>query len=343
MTVSKNRNTICLVMICKNEEDFIIPALESVEKWIDYYVVVDSDSADDTVFLIDTWMKGTGIPGDVLQYPFPFHAGEKRTWALQQAAGKADYLFMMDADCILQVDGDPFHDLTESCYYLMKQHDGLQYLGAYLFRGDLQWCYTGIAHEYPELVGGIFAPAPAIPGVIVHESSKAPGSPRERKPLYYYDLALMMERELLDKRDQLPDHLKCRYAFYIGMGYKDANEWGRAIRCFEARIQMPGGYWEEIFYSLYMIAKIKQATAGVTAEVIDAYWAAWNYRPQRLEPAYVLMQIYSNAKMFNIARMIGEYICSHNEPVTDMLFLEKEIYDTKFLELYDSITQKETV
>eukprot|EP00698_Gefionella_okellyi_P016549 TRINITY_DN4740_c0_g1_i4.p1 TRINITY_DN4740_c0_g1~~TRINITY_DN4740_c0_g1_i4.p1 ORF type:complete len:129 (-),score=27.87 TRINITY_DN4740_c0_g1_i4:43-429(-) len=59
---------LCLVMIVKNEGDNIQRVLLSAKDFIDYYVILDTGSTDDTVAIINQTMEG--VPGFVAQEPF---------------------------------------------------------------------------------------------------------------------------------------------------------------------------------------------------------------------------------------------------------------------------------
>jgi glycosyltransferase involved in cell wall biosynthesis len=59
------KNKICLAMIVKNEEQDIQRCLDSVKDHIDYWVISDTGSEDNTKQLIQEIMDGHGIPGEL--------------------------------------------------------------------------------------------------------------------------------------------------------------------------------------------------------------------------------------------------------------------------------------
>jgi glycosyltransferase involved in cell wall biosynthesis len=335
----KNENTICLVMIVRNEEDLIIEALQSCEKWISYWIILDSCSTDRTEEYARLHMSGTGIPGEYHQYTEPMHAGNKRTMALQLARDKADYLLMIDADNLLVVDGDPFHDLDKDCYLITKELDNLHYPFISLFRGDLPWHFVGVAHEYPELIGGATVPGDPIPGVMIIEASKLEGQPRHRSPRYYWLHALMMETEVYEHEPDLPDHLKLRYMFYIGQSYQCALMWERALGAYQARANFVGIYDEELYITYYRIAQVMHQMGRPRADVIGAAFKAWNYRPKRQEAAYFLMWLLMEAKLEMVAYVVGE-LTSSLDKGADQLFLEMDVYNEKFPQLFKDLQDK---
>ena len=80
-----------------------ISGLNSVYKIIDYWVIVDTGSTDNTKELIKEYFAEKNIPGELHEKEF-VNFGINRTHALKLAKNKADYLFFMDADHVLKYD-----------------------------------------------------------------------------------------------------------------------------------------------------------------------------------------------------------------------------------------------
>ena len=92
---------LCLSMIVKNESHIIHECLNSVYKDIDYWVIVDTGSTDNTKEIITNFFKEKGIPGELHEKPW-VSFGHNRTEALDLCKGKAEYAFMIDADDYLE-------------------------------------------------------------------------------------------------------------------------------------------------------------------------------------------------------------------------------------------------
>ena len=58
------KKTICLNMIVKNEAHVIKSTLESIYKYIDYYVISDTGSTDNTKNIIKTFFDSKEIKGE---------------------------------------------------------------------------------------------------------------------------------------------------------------------------------------------------------------------------------------------------------------------------------------
>jgi glycosyltransferase involved in cell wall biosynthesis len=59
------RASVCLVMIVKNESEVIRRCIESVKDYIDYWVICDTGSTDDTKKIIQETMDEFGIKGEL--------------------------------------------------------------------------------------------------------------------------------------------------------------------------------------------------------------------------------------------------------------------------------------
>ena len=108
--------TICLVMIVKNESAVIRRCLDSVAKYINHWVIVDTGSTDGTQDIIKDHMDSLGIPGTLFKKEWKDY-GTNRTESLQLAAGLCDYRLVIDADDVLEVkDPSVFNNLNKDAY-----------------------------------------------------------------------------------------------------------------------------------------------------------------------------------------------------------------------------------
>ena len=87
-------------MIVKNESKTIQRCIESVERFIDYWVIVDTGSSDGTQEIIQNLMKEKGIPGELHEREWVDYS-TNRNQSLELAKGKADYRLIIDADDVL--------------------------------------------------------------------------------------------------------------------------------------------------------------------------------------------------------------------------------------------------
>ena len=95
----KTRPTICFITMCKNEQHCIQNTLESVYKYIDYWVVCDTGSTDRTCEIVTEFFKTKDIPGELFVNEWrSFH--ENKSIMFEKGYNKSDYLLHFDADDI---------------------------------------------------------------------------------------------------------------------------------------------------------------------------------------------------------------------------------------------------
>ena len=79
--------TISLCMIVKNESHIIERCLNSVKPLIDYVLIIDTGSTDNTIEVIKNWLIINNIPGDVLVEPW-INFAHNRSFALNELSKK---------------------------------------------------------------------------------------------------------------------------------------------------------------------------------------------------------------------------------------------------------------
>jgi tetratricopeptide (TPR) repeat protein len=147
----------------------------------------------------------------------------------------------------------------------------------------------------------------------------------------YHSDALIFEKELVSNKDLDPG-LRARYQFYLGQSYRDAGMFERSIEAYQKRVDL-GGWPEEVYISMYMIAKMKHALRHSESEVVDAFLKAWEYRPVRLESIYNLIRFLITQKRYFMAFTLAT-MALRMHPCDDILFVESDIWSWKLTDEY---------
>jgi glycosyltransferase involved in cell wall biosynthesis len=314
-------------MIVKDEEDSIEKCLKSVAPFISYWVIVDTGSSDDTINVINRVTAELNIPGELHERPW-VNFEVNRTESLELAKGKCDYRWIIDADdeFVLE-DGvtNPFiglNDKSIDCFQLKYKLSGLQYYRAQIVKSDQDWCYKGVLHEYLFL-----DKAEQKHSQVKGAHVKADISPLKRASSVeekYANDAKILEKAL----ETEPDNQ--RYMFYLAQSYRDSQQDEKAFEAYKKRAEA-GGWEEEVYYSMYMMAKIKEKLKAPIEEVTQYYSKAWEYRPQRLEAAFHVMRKLREQKRFVLAFAYGN-IASKSPGCSDILFVEPEMWQWRLLD-----------
>jgi glycosyltransferase involved in cell wall biosynthesis len=298
-------------MMVKNEAHIIRRALESAKPYIDYWIICDTGSADDTPAVIADAMRG--IPGQLHHTPWK-NFGHNRTEVLTLASGKADYLLVIDADMIVNVKA-PFKHKLRHDYYEIRYEGDLDYTQSMLVSSHHQWRYIGVTHEY------IFADTASTWDFLPELSLTHIGDGGCRSDKYERDVQLLTEALKTEPGNE-------RYKFYLAQSYKDLGLYDQALYWYEQRMADRQGWEEERWFAMYMCAEMKCKLGYPWPDIQSAYLAAFDARPLRIEPIYGIAKYYREEGQYFQGYMFASMALQGlHYPVTEKLFIEKPVYD----------------
>ena len=249
--------TLCLIV--KDESHIIKECLESMLPYIDRYDITDTGSTDGTPDLIKEFMDEHGVPGEVYLSDWKGF-GKSRTEALKRCDGKADYIWMIDADD--KVTGTfkypPVMDADG--YSLRLGRPDFSWFRNQIFKTGIDWQYVGVLHEYAHCVS---KPVEETRIVKWGEEDRAGNYFVEARTLgarnvgidpkekYSKDAEVLLDA-LTNEESEYYDPNNVRYQFYLAQSYFDSQQWDKAEEAYNKRVEMGG--WEE-----EMMEKPKQA------------------------------------------------------------------------------------
>ena len=325
----RGKTNICLNMIVKNEVKVLPRLMRSVKDYIDYYVIVDTGSTDDTIDLIRREMASYGIEGEVHERPWVnFGVNRQQALELALAADKADWLLFIDADEELAVSDPKFYEKLEPgvTYEIEKHQDELRYAVHHLVNvraGRYRW--EGPAHNYLVEV----EPAPRWEvrkdvWIVFHEAqgAKSHGVTPEEK---FLRDARLFEAELAR------DPSDARSQFYLAQSYRDAEQLERALGEYKKRASMENGWDEERFIAQLEAGRICLQLQKPEAVVLSELLAAYSLRPWRAEPLYELTRYYREKKGWPMATLFAKAGAQTARP-SDRLFVVESVYSWRMLD-----------
>ncbi|HDX9591106.1 TPA: glycosyltransferase family 2 protein [Bacillus pseudomycoides] len=363
----KSEKKICLCMIVKNESKIIERCLDSAKSIIDFVSICDTGSTDSTPEIIKNWCKENNIPGTVHHEPFK-NFGYNRTLSVKLAQAtylEADYLLLLDADMILEVQSHFDKCSLNKDHYLTMQYDSnIKYWLSRLLKTSLPWASVGVTHEYWDIdysklganQAAAFYATGKLDSLIIYD--QADGGSRSDK--FERDKRLLLEGI---NNQTTPIHLKIRYMFYLAQTLSILNELEEAIIWYKKRVDA-GGWEEEVFYSLLKIGLCYERLADqccfkreqliqesiknkavLDQSIIDnlmyqeeQFFAlttiylqnSWEYRPSRAEPLYHLAKLYRYKSKNNVSLMYALQGKEIPFPKDDILFVDYHVYDYLF-------------
>jgi len=307
-------------MIVKNEEHCIVRCLESLKNHIDYWVICDTGSTDNTIDLIHKTLNG--IPGELHRHDW-HDFSTNRNLSLAISKTKADYTLIIDADDKFIFEHNfSFKKLCEEVYKIRIEHNSVTYYRPQLIHNSIEFNYIGLVHEYinlPEYVVPItLQGCKILYGADGHRSSNS---------FKYINDALVFESELIKKPN---DH---RNTFYCAQSYRDAGKYEEALAYYLKR-DLLGGWIEERFIAILESAKILEIVSPENITLIEsAYIRAFNCNSKRIESLLYLAAYCRKMKLYDKAYFYAKIGCTVKKP-SDGLFIEEPCYDWK---IYDEM------
>ena len=313
---------ICLNMIIKNESKIITRLLDSLLFFIDYYVICDTGSTDNTIEVLEEYFKDKEIKGKIIQKKFE-NFGTTRTYALKACENEpnSDYILLLDADMKLRFAPDFNTDefkksLNKDLYFLLQGTENFQWKNARIIRNNHGFFYNCPTHEYIDCTKE--STKENIKKDVLFIEDIGDGGCKDDK--YERDIRLL--KEALEK-----DPGNCRYLFYLGNSHKDSGQYQQAIPYYQRRIDA-GGWNQEICMSYYYIG-LCYKHMGKMEMAISSWLNGYDFMPKRIEGIYEIIHYYRNEGKNKLAYYFYEMACKHRHEVNPQneLFFKKEIYD----------------
>jgi len=311
-------------MIVRNESHVILETLHSVSPYIDYWVICDTGSTDDTREKIQYYLSYyLDIPGELYVDEWK-DFGTNRTLALQRARGKTDYVWVIDADDIIHGDFR-FPDIMDADTYMLRYGTtSFTYFRNQIFNNRRPWEYHGVLHEFSVCVDHQPVTTSKITEPKEYYIDSRRLGARNRDPEKYKKDANIMIKALGSCHDL---HMKSRYTFYIAQSFMDYGELENAISWYQERIHLRG-WSEEVFISHLSIATCLTRLDPTAHEkqIIEHHLRAYQACPVRMESLFMLAVYYDQKGNPDKAISLLFRCIDHPFPKECVLFLRADIY-----------------
>lgn len=317
---------LTLAMIVKNEAPNIEECLKSLVKYIDYYVIADTGSTDNTKQIIKNFFDSHNIPGEILDHDWE-DFGTNRSKVLKHCHGKTKWALMIDADDYIEgnLPVESFNDDFDG--YVVKIARGpLIWYRAQIFNmAKKLWWYEEPLHEYAcceqpmnvQKLEGDYMWVVRTQGC----RSRSVSNDREKYAKDYFLL-----KTYLDKDPNQP-----RKQFYAAQSAFDAQLYDVAEREYLERTKL-GNWPEEVFYSWMRVGICREIMGKPLEQTIDAFLNAHEVRPNRSEPLYHISCIYRKYQRPRNSFLIASQGLTIPKPTEDILFVDNSVYEWGILD-----------
>lgn len=314
---------MCLNMIVKNESHIIKNTLTKLLNKIniDYWVISDTGSTDNTKQIINEFFQEKQIPGELFQDEWK-DFGYNRTKALEHAFSKSKYLLIFDADD--EICGNfVLPELTKDLYHLQfGDENGISYTRPQIINNNKKWKYVGVLHEAITCCEKMDE-TDTITGNYYTISGKS--GARSQDPNKYLNDALILEKAyenaLINK-----DEIYNRYGFYCANSYYDCGKYEEAIKWYKKTLNNNNWIQEKYVSCLRLFHcynALKQKETGLFYLV-----ESFLYDKERVECLYELVCHYCCNNLNDVAHCYYQVVKQfYNEKylncgLTNKLFLE---------------------
>jgi len=317
---SRGSTTLVLNMIVKNEERILPRLFDSVIHLIDTYCICDTGSTDNTIQVITEYMMHAGKQGEVYKEPFQ-NFGYNRTHALERASHWGTYALLLDADMILHY--DPAFSLKSSLTaagYAIKQIQGaLTYYNPRLVKTGIGVRCVGPTHEYYDFPSGHACEEKPdwLSGFWIQDL----GDGGCKSDKFERDIRLL--RTALETEPN-----NDRYTFYLAQSYNHSGQKAEAFETYKRRVAL-GGWNEEVFYAALEAGNCAKVL-GNESEAVYWWSEAYQRRPSRAESLYQLTKFYREKGKHHLAQVYCDVGLCIPYPSSDVLFIQKDVYDYLF-------------
>lgn len=310
---------IVLILMVKNESKILERCLKAVEGIVDAFCITDTGSTDDTCAIAKQFLKthegclttcewkDFGHNRTISVKSAQKYLGEVLGWNLAETYG-----LLLDADMVFQPGSLKEQTLTEIGYTIVQKAGNLVYPNCRLIRLDYPWICKGVTHEYWD------GPTKPLSDSVCFIDDRNDGGCKSDK---FERDARLLEQGLHDEPDNV------RYMFYLAQTYHSMGRWKDSIAMYKKRIQ-GGGWYEEVWYSHYMIG---QCYLALNDPIRFESWMlrAYSNNPRRAEPLYKLTKYFRETAEHHKAyhyMKLGKAI-----PLsTESLFVESDVYTQLF-------------
>ena len=315
---------ISLNMIVKDESHIIKKTLQNIldKVKIDYWVICDTGSSDNTINIIKEVFKEKNIPGELYEDDWKDFS-HNRNLALNRVYNKSDYVLIFDADDEIHGNLILPKDMNKDMYNV-KFGGGFVYTRGAILNNRIKWKYIGVLHETIICTKSSMTTA-NIDGDYYFISGRSGN--RSKNVNKYLDDAIILENAF---STETIDWLKIRYSFYCAQSYKDAKMYDKSIEWYKKRIKL-GGWNQEQYYSCLMIGQIlvnlKKFEEGMFYLINTN-----SYDNTRYEGLYYAIDYCWNNDYRDLAVKLLNFVnnIEYDVPLVDKLFSDELIHKFRF-------------
>lgn len=312
-------------MIVKNESQIIQRCLHSLSNIIDYVVITDTGSSDNTKELIENYLNESGKKGKVYEHEWK-NFGYNRTNSIHNAQDflrninedlTKVYLLFVDADMKLIIKPSFNKQLLIPIQVaqIIQKNPNLEYYNTRICRSDIPITCVGVTHEY---YNTLHYTNHKFEHIYIDDvgdgGAKADKYPRDIK---------LLEQGLIDEPNNI------RYIFYLAQSFNCIGAWDKSIEYYQKRIDA-GGWVEEVFYSHLQIGNMYNLHLNNWEKAMKYYIDGYQRSDaKRGETLMKMVEHYKDRREYYTAMIFLDKLLKMNYPSEHLLFIDYHVHTYK--------------
>jgi len=324
------KKTLCLNMIVKNESHIIEETLTNImdQMELDYWVISDTGSTDNTQQIIKDFFKKNNIPGELFEDEWK-NFGHNRSVSLSHAYNKTDYLFIFDADDKIMGKLVIDKEKINIERYDLQFGNELIFFRPVLITNRKYWKYEGVLHEYLSPIDPILTSE--ILSGDYYIDPRSLGARNNLKDKYENDAAILTKAF----EEETNEDLKKRYAFYAAQSYRDCNQIDKSIEWYLKVLNLNN--WEqEKYYSCLMIGSLFSKKNDFE-NAVKFLTLSHKYDHERLEGIVMAMELCFKKDMHTLVHSLYQTYKDTKVNFVKKLFVTNTYYNSH-MDFYNSIS-----
>ena len=329
---------LSVLIMAKNETKRLGITLESIKKYANSIIFLDTGSTDDTIDIIKEFCKTNSIDLHLRETTFTnFEVTRNEALNFAYEHDDIDFILLLDVNDELK-GGDNLikfinsDHVKESSAYLINQqwYSGTidSYFNVRLIKTRKNWYYKGVVHEYIEQThDNDINPKLRIDaydndndtGITIYQDRTKDDDKTGKR--FHNDKILLLNEYLKNPQD-------ARTVFYLAQTFSCLNEYEEALKYYEIRSKM-GGFEEEVFISLLRVADYYNFLNKDKWTLSMSYYLNAFAHSKRLEPLIAIIDHYKDCHQWDLAYIFTKLALDIEYPVEASLFVDKLIYDYK--------------
>lgn len=307
----EKKPTLSFITMCKNEEHIIEKTLESVYKYIDYWIVCDTGSTDNTCEIVKNFFNKKNIPGELFIDEW-MGFGKHKTYMFEKAYNKTDYVLHLDADDLLV--GNFVFDVSDNSdqYEFNYKRGNSIFKCTSLYKNNLRWKYCGVAHNIIRCLDkeDIILSSFFIKDDLWVDCEDI--GARSFDPEKYSKDAKLLEQQFWDTLYNDEDGLNNRSVFYTAQSLMDSKQYEKALKWYCLYTKLKNTWIEEVYESYLRISELLILLERSYSEIERQINKTISIFPDRAEGYYILGKFCNENKLYDKAYILLKHALEKN-------------------------------